>query len=95
MSLCNICEAPATVHSGAGPRCALHVHSEAATLHQLRVERARLDRMIADRYVDKMRALDAAKARDSVPPVLATNTPTRAQSDQHFRNARQILKGIK
>lgn len=33
--------------------------------------------------------------RDTLPPVLAANTPVREQSNQHFREARRILRGVK
>lgn len=38
----------------------------------------------------------AAKAseRPSLPPVLAANQETRAKADEHFKNARKILKGL-
>jgi len=32
--------------------------------------------------------------RPSLPPVLASNQEARAKADEHFKNARKILKGI-
>ncbi len=94
MSLCNICEAPAVMHIGAGPRCGIHQYHPGPTLAELAAELARTQSVIAQRFTEQMKSRDAVK-RNSLPPVLVINTPAREQARQHFLETQRILAGIK
>ena len=45
-ALCNICERPATMHIGAGPRCDVCQYHEGPSTAELRAERDRIERVI-------------------------------------------------
>lgn len=46
------------------------------------------------RTADALEHETKTQERPSLPPVLASNQEARAKADEHFKNARKILKGI-
>lgn len=50
--------------------------------------------VVINQVADQLEHITAQQERPSLPPVLASNQEARAKADEHFKNARKILKGI-
>jgi hypothetical protein len=87
---CNICEQPATMHVGAGPRCDTCQHHEGQTLAELRAERDRIDRLIQLRTQRPERPARRSERVYSVDKVTIglmrpSGEPVRVETPEEFR----------